>query len=213
LGRNTYRTRAVPKRRTGRRLIGAGDLDGTPFHFLVADHRSEVGSLPFGMGHRHPPVDLISSVRFRVGENRLASVPHPLQASPHGIDCGGHPSLKHRHRETNSSASSGILARCHDRLVFNVAGQLIVEIEFIAIELKPGRMNLPLGEELPNFPSFRVGKRDKSFLDAPQVERSFVLPHRLFQTLDVAVYIFVEQREEQAKVLRVAFVWCRRHQQ
>ena len=101
-----------------------------------------------------------------------------------------------------------------DRLVLDVAGERVVEVELVAVELERRPCwTSRLVKSFLTSPGLGVGERDQRLLRPAQVERGLVPPHRLFEALDVAVDVAVEQREEQAEVLRVALVRRRRHQQ
>ena len=72
--------------------------------------------------------------------------------------------------------------------------------------MERGRLDLAPGEELMHIPGVRVGEGHQGLLDPAQVERRLALAHGLFQALDVAVDILVQQLQEQAEVVRVALV-------
>src|SRR4051794_39903928 len=56
-------------------------------------------------------LDLLLPVGFRVIEDLLTLVPHPLQTSPHRVDGRGHPALQHGHGEADGPPSGTVLAR------------------------------------------------------------------------------------------------------
>ncbi len=121
--------------------------------------------------------------------------------------------MEQGHREADGSAAGGLVAGGRHRLVFDVPGQLVVEVEFVAVEVKGGGANLALREELVDLARVRVGEGDQCFLGPPQVERGLVLPHGVLEALDAAVHVRVEQGEEPAEVVLVALVRRRRHEQ
>ena len=68
-----------------------------------------------------------------------------------------------------------VLGRGLDRLVLDVAGERVVEVELVAVEVEVGGLDLALGEELLDLAGVRVGERDQGLLGPPQVERGLVL--------------------------------------
>ncbi len=79
--------------------------------------------------------------------------------------------------------------------------------------IERGRADFSIGEELADFACIGIGKRDQGFLGATQVERCFMLAHRLLEALDAAVHVWVQEREESAEVFRIALVRRCCHQQ
>ena len=130
-----------------------------------------------------------------------------------GVDRRRHAALEHRHRESDCPATGRLLLGRRDGLVFDVAGQLVVEIEFVADQIEGRRADFALGEELADLARLGIGERDQGFLGPPQVEGGFLTPHRLLKALDAAVDIGVEQGQEAAEMLGIALVWRGRHQQ
>ena len=98
-----------------------------------------------------------------------------------------------------------------DRLVLYIAGQRIVEVPLVAVDLEAGRPNVSVREELLDLPGVWIGEGDKGFFRATEVERCRVPLHRIFETFHVTVYVCVEQAEEETEVIRVALVRRRRH--
>ena len=62
-----------------------------------------------------------------------------------------------------------------DRLVLDVAGERVVEVELVVVELEVGGLDLALGEELLDLARLGVGEGDQGFLGPPEVERGLVL--------------------------------------
>ena len=153
--------------------------------------------------------------RYASGSARISSrfVFHALQRPPHGVDAGGHAALEHRHDEADGPARRRVVGRGADRLVLDVAGQGVVEVELLVVQLERGRLDLALREQLLDLAGVRVGEGDQGLLGPPQVERGVAAPHGVFQALDVAVDILVEQRQEPAEVFGVPLVRRGRHQQ
>ena len=121
--------------------------------------------------------------------------------------------MEHGHRKAHGPSAGRILACGADRLIFNVAGQTIVEIKFVVADLKRNRLDVPAGEQLFNHASVRVRECYQGFLDTAQVKRRFVTRHSLLQAFHIAVNVLIEEREEKAKVFRIALVRRRRHQE
>ena len=159
------------------------------------------------------PVDLRLPIGLRVGEDVFTLVPHALEAAAHGVNAGGKAALQHRHREAEGTAARGILGGGLEGLVFDEPGQGIIKVEFVEIDLEVGGADDPPGEKLFGLAGFRVGKGDERLLDAPEIERGFLLAHGLLQALHVAVNVAVKQFEEEAEVFRVALVRSGGHQQ
>jgi hypothetical protein len=132
-------------------------------------------------------------VRFGVGEDLLAAFLHPFKAPTDGVHGRGHSALEHRHREPDRPPAGRVLPGGQDRLVLHEAGELVVEVEFLAIKLEVRGLNHALGEQLANLPRLGVRKRDESLLDTAEVKRGLVLPHCLLKALDVAVNVPVEE--------------------
>ena len=86
----------------------------------------------------------ICSWRYASGSSRIfcALVPHALQAAADGVDAGGEAALEHGHREAERPAARRIVACGLDRLVLDVAGQRVVEIQLVAVDLKLGRLDV-----------------------------------------------------------------------
>ena len=82
----------------------------------------------------------------RIFENLLALLLHALERSPHGIDTGGKPALQHCHRESNRAAARGIFPCRLDRLVLNIPCELIVEFQFLVVDLERRCLDVSLGE-------------------------------------------------------------------
>ena len=99
------------------------------------------------------------------------------------------------------------------RLVFDVASEFVVELQLFAVEIERCRADFTLRKQLADFPGVRMRERDEGFLGAPQIKGSFVLPNGTLQTLDAAVNVGVEQREESSEVIGVALVRRGGHQQ
>ena len=162
---------------------------------------------------RDAPLDLLPSVGLGVFQDLLAAIAHPLQAAANGVHRRGHAALEQCHREADGAAAGGLVAcGCH-RLVFDVPGQLVVKVEFVAVEVEGRRADFALREELVDLARVRVGEGDQGFLGPPQVERGFVLAHGVLQALDAAVHVRVEQGQEPAEVVLVALVRRRGHEQ
>jgi hypothetical protein len=180
------------------------ELADDPLLFLLGEVIEVVGDAP---------LDLVLAVRFRVFEDLLPTVPHPLEAPPDGIHGRGHAALEQRHREADGPAAGRGVARGGHRLVFDVPGELVVEVEFVPVEVERGGADLALGEQLVDLARVRMGEGNEGLLGAPQVEGGLVLPHGVLQALDAAIHIRVEQGEEPAEVVLVALVGRRGHQQ
>ena len=157
--------------------------------------------------------DLLAAVRLGIVEDLLAAVAHAFQGATDGVDRRRHAALEHRHRESDRPATGRLLLGRRDGLVFDVAGQLVVEIEFVADQIEGRRADFALGEELADLARLGIGERDQGFLGPPQVEGGFLTPHRLLKALDAAVDIGVQQGQEPAEMLGIALVGRGRHQQ
>ena len=158
-------------------------------------------------------VDLLAAVRIGIVQDLLPAIAHPLQGPTHGVDRRRHAALEHRHRESDCPATGRFFLGRRDGLIFDVAGQFVVEIEFVAAQVKGGRADFALGEQLADLARLGIGEGDQGFLGPPQVEGGFLPPHRLLEALDAAVDIGVKQCQEPAEVFGVAFVRRGRHQQ
>jgi len=121
--------------------------------------------------------------------------------------------LEHGHGEADNTTGGGIGGLSLDRLIFDVASQSVIEIPFFVIELERNRSHVAFGEQLFHLTGVRIGECYKRFLGAPQVERRGVPLHGLFETLDVAVHVSVQQPQEQAEMLRIALMRSGGHQQ
>ena len=75
-------------------------------------------------------------VGFGVGQDLLARCLHALQGPPDGVDARGHPALEHGHREADGPPAGESSADGPDRLVLDVAGQGVVEVEFVVVQLE-----------------------------------------------------------------------------
>ena len=111
-----------------------------------------------------PLVDLRLAVAFRVGENFFAFFLHALQAAADGVDAGGEPALEHRHGEAERPATGGVFGRGFDGLVLDEAGQRVVEVPFVVVDLKLGGLDIALGEQRLDLAGFRVRESDEASL-------------------------------------------------
>ena len=110
-------------------------------------------------------LDLFPPVGLGVFQDLLAAIAHPLQAAADGVDRRGHAALEHGHREADGPAPGRLVAGGGHRLVFDVAGQLVVEVEFVAVEVEGGRADLALGEQLVDLARVRdAGKVTRASL-------------------------------------------------
>ena len=98
-------------------------------------------------------------------------------------------------------------------LIFYVACQLVVELQLLAIEVKSYRADLAFGEQFLDLIGLGIGKANQGFFGAAQIEWRFLLLHRLLQALDVAINVGIQQRQEATKMLWIAFMRRRGHQQ
>ena len=98
-------------------------------------------------------------VGFGVFEDFLAAIAHAFQAAADCVNGRGHAALEQGHREADGAAAGGIVAGGGHRLILDVAGQLVVEVEFLAIEVEGGCADFAFGEKLVNFA--RVGMRER----------------------------------------------------
>ena len=96
----------------------------------------------------HAALDLLLAIGLGVFEDLLAAVAHAFQAAADRVDRRGHAALEHGHREADRTAPRRWVAGGRHRLVFHVAGQLVVEIELLAVEIEGGRADLAIGEQL-----------------------------------------------------------------
>ena len=92
-------------------------------------------------------------------------------------------------------------------------GQLVVEVELVAVQVERRGVHFALREQLVGEAGLGVGEGDECLLGATEVERGLVAPQGLLKALDVAVDVAVQQREEQAEVLGVALVGRGGHEQ
>ena len=121
--------------------------------------------------------------------------------------------MQHCHRESECATTGRVVCGSFDGLIFDVTGQGIVEIPFIGADLKIAGANITFGEQGFDLAGFRVRETYQRLLHPPEVKRRFLTAHRLFQTFHVAINVFVQQFEEQAKILRVTFVRRGGHQE
>ncbi len=170
-----------------------------------------VGELVVVVGQA--PGDLLAAVALGVGQDLLALVPHALQAAAHGVDAGGEAALEHGHGEGQGSTADGAVLGGLDGLVLHVAGQRIIKVVLIAVQIEGGGADLALGEQLAYLAGFGIGEGDQGLLCAAQVEGGVVAAHGLFQALDVAVDVPVQQLQKKAEVRGVSLVWGGGHQQ
>jgi hypothetical protein len=91
-------------------------------------------------------------------------------------------------------------------LVLDVARQCVVERKLRAVQIKPHRPYLPVGEETAHLARLRVGEGDQRFFGAAEVEGGVIALDRLFQAAHVAVHIPVQELQEEAEVIRVPFM-------
>ena len=89
---------------------------------------------------------LLLTVALWIGENLFTLVPHTLQAATHGIHARSKTALEHGHGERKSTATSRVVRCCLDGLVFHVASQAVVELQFLLGNLELGGGDMPLGE-------------------------------------------------------------------
>src|SRR5206468_2905169 len=122
------------------------------------------------------------------------------------VDTGRESSLQHRHRERQSTTARRIFLRGFDRLIFDISGQSVVEIVFLAIEIEGRGMHNAVGEEFFYISSLRVWKRNESLFRSAQIEGRIVTAHRLLKTFHIAVDIPIEKFEKEAEILRVALM-------
>ena len=107
----------------------------------------------------HAAFDLFLAVCLGVFEDLLAAVAHAFQAAADGVDRRGHAALEHGHREADRTAPRRLVAGGRHRLVFDVAGQFVVEVEFLAVEIEGGRADLAIGEQLADLAGLGVRER------------------------------------------------------
>ena len=91
-------------------------------------------------------LDLLAAVLLRVGQDLFPPFAHALQGAAGGIDGRGHTAVEHGHREADCSVARRFFTRSGNRLVFDVAGQFVVEVEFVAVQVEGGGADLALGE-------------------------------------------------------------------
>src|SRR5206468_8999522 len=103
--------------------------------------------------------------------------------------------LEHRHCEGESATASAIVLGSLDGLVFDVPGERVVEVVFVAIQLERGRADLALGEELLHVASLWIGERNQRLLRAAKIKGSMMPAHRLLEAFHAAVDVAVEQFE------------------
>ena len=169
----------------GLQVLGLGDQGGQPGDLLAEHGRVDGDDLVFELGEElallvlgqlvevvgDAAFDLLPAVGFGVGQDLLAPVLHALQGAADGVDARGHPALEHGHREADGPAGGRVVGRGPDRLVLDVAGQRVVEVELLAVELEGRGLDLALGEELLDLARLRVGEGDQGFLGPPEIER------------------------------------------
>jgi hypothetical protein len=156
---------------------------------------------------------LILPISLGVFEDLLTAVAHAFQAAADRVDRRSHAALEHGHREADRTAPRGWVASGRHRLVFDVAGQLVVEIEFLAVEIKGGRADLTIGKQLTDLSGLGMWKADQCLFGATQVEGGLVFAYCLLKAFDAAVDIRVKQSEESAKMVRIPLVRRGRHQE
>ena len=74
--------------------------------------------------------------------------------------------LKQGHRKADSATAGRVIRRCQNRLIFDVSRELVVEIEFLTVELKRGRPHLAFREEPLDLTGIGIRKRNQRFLYA-----------------------------------------------
>src|SRR5205807_10649189 len=116
-----------------------------------------------------------------VFENLLTFVTHPLKTTVYSVDAGCESSLQHRHCERQSTTARRIFLGSFDRLIFDVAGQSVVEIVFLTVEIEGRRFYNAVGEEFLYVPCLRVWKRNEGFFCSAQIERRVVSAHRFLK--------------------------------
>ncbi len=109
-------------------------------------------------------VDLLLTVAFGVGEDRFALFLHALKAAADGVDARREAALEHRHGERECATAWRIFRGGLDGLVFDEAGQGIVEIQFVVVDLETRWCGRALGEQRLDLAGFRVGKETSASL-------------------------------------------------
>ncbi len=109
------------------------------------------------------------------------------------MDAGSQPPLVHGHGEADGSTPSRFIGRCLERHVEHVAGNGLVESQFLRVEVELGRASVAIREQLPHDPRLGVRKGDHCLLGPSKVRGSVLATHGLFETPDVRVGIAVQE--------------------
>ena len=73
-------------------------------------------------------------------------------------------------------------------------------------------MDKSFREKLLDLPCLGVWERDERLFCAPEIKWSVVSPHSLFEALDVAIHVTIQQFEKETEVFGIALVRGRCHQ-
>ena len=117
------------------------------------------------------PFDPLLAVSLGVGQDLLALSPSCVPAIAARRRCWRPCGAGASPCEADGPARRRVVGRCADRLVLDVAGQGVVEVELLAVQLERRRRDLALGEELLDLAGLGVGEGDQGLLGPPQVER------------------------------------------
>ena len=134
-------------------MLGLGDQGGQPGDLLAEHGRVDRDDLVLQLGEDlallvlgqfvevvgDAAFDLLAAVSLGILEDLLAALLHPFQGAADGVDARGHPALEHRHDEADGPAGGRVVGRSPDRLVLDVAGQGVVEVELLLVQLEGGR--------------------------------------------------------------------------
>ena len=140
-----------------------------------------------------------------------------LERTSHRVGARREPPLVERHQEADRARARVLaLGRGPGALAFHEARHVPVELELRAVDLEVDRVRDALGEDRlgrPGAVGAPLGEVDHRLLGAAQVEGCAPAGHGLADRLHVGVAVGVEELQEEAEILRVAFVWRGREQQ
>ena len=123
--------------------------------------------------------NLSLTIAFWIRQDFLTAFTHSLQAAPYCTDAGSKAPLQHGHRKTKRTATSWWIMRGFHWLVFNIVGELRIEIHLNIRDLEIDGAHISIGEDFLRDTCFGIRKGDQGFLCATKIKWSTIAAHGL----------------------------------